>query len=205
MSRPRSAESHAAILQAALELVVEGGLQGTTIEGIAARAGVGKTTIYRRWKSKEALFTEAARTIALPLPDPDTGSLRGDVLAIAAFNIEHVPRKAALMMPRLMVEAADDPALFAVMHEVLVDPRRRLFKVVLQRAIDRGELREDIDLDDATDLLIGPLIYEILITGADLPNVGKLAGRILDLALEGLAPRRSRSASPARARRRPVA
>jgi len=201
VSRPRSAESHAAILRAALELVVEDGLQGTTIEGIAARAGVGKATIYRRWRTKEELFTEALRTIALELPDPDTGSLRGDVHAVAAFNLGNVPRKAALLMPRLMVEAADDPDLFAVMREVLVDPRRRVFQVILRRAIERGELREDLDLDDATDLLIGPLIYEILITGADLAGIVPLSERIVELALSGMAPT---PASQARARHPPA-
>ena len=202
MSRPRSAESHAAILQAALELVVEGGLRGTTIEGIAARAGVGKATIYRRWKTKEELFSEALRGIAIPLPDSDRGSLREDVLALTAFNLEHMPRKVALLMPRLMVEAADDPELFAVMREVLVEPRRNVLKAILRRAIARGELRGDLDLEDVVDLLIGPLIYEILITGADMPTVSKLPARILDMALEGLAPR---PASRARARRQPAA
>jgi AcrR family transcriptional regulator len=202
VSRPRSAESHAAILQAALELVVEGGLRGTTIEGIAARAGVGKATIYRRWKTKEELFNEALRGIAIPLPDSEMGSLREDVLALTAFNLEHMPRKVALLMPRLMVEAADDPELFAVMREVLVEPRRNVLKAILRRAIARGELRGDLDLEDVVDLLIGPLIYEILITGADMPTVSKLPARILDMALEGLAPR---PASRARARRQPAA
>jgi AcrR family transcriptional regulator len=202
MSRPRSAESHAAILQAALELVVEDGLQGTTIEGIAARAGVGKATIYRRWKTKQELFTEALRTIAFRLPDPDTGSLRDDIVGVIAWNLEHMPRKAALLMPRLMVEAADDPALFAVMREVLVDPRRDVLKTILRRAVARGELREDVDLEDVVDLLIGPLIYKILITGADMPAVSKLSARILDIALEGIAPT---PASRARARRPPAA
>jgi AcrR family transcriptional regulator len=202
VSRPRSAESHAAILQAALELVVEGGLQGTTIEGIAARAGVGKATIYRRWKTKEELFTEALRTIAVELPDPDTGSLREDVMGVVAWNLEHMPRKAALLMPRLMVEAADDPALFAVMREVLVDARRTVLKAILRRAVARGELREDVDLEDVVDLLIGPLIYKILITGADMPAVSQLSARIFDLALEGLAPT---PASRGRARHPPAA
>jgi AcrR family transcriptional regulator len=202
VSRPRSAESHAAILQAAIELFVDGGLQGTSIEAIAARAGVGKATIYRRWKTKEDLFAEALRTVALPLPDPDTGTLRGDVIAVAAFNLGNLPRKAALLMPRLMVEGADDPELFTVMREVLVDPRRRVFKDILRRAIGRGELRADLDLDDATDMLIGPLIYEILITGADLTRIVPLSERILDMALAGMAPT---PASRGRARRRPAA
>jgi AcrR family transcriptional regulator len=202
VSRPRSAESHAAILQAALELVVDGGLRGTSIEGIAARAGVGKATIYRRWKTKEELFTEALRTIAFELPDPDTGTLREDVLGVMAWNLEHMPRKVALLMPRLMVEAADDPALFAVMREVLVDSRRAVLKGMVRRAVARGELREDLEPEDVVDLLIGPLIYKILITGADMQAVSKLAPRIVDMALEGLAPT---PASRARAHRQPAA
>ena len=202
MSRPRSAESHAAILQAALELVVEDGLRGTTIEGIAARAGVGKATIYRRWRTKEELFTEALRTVAFPLPDPDTGSVRGDVLGIIRFNLEHATRKAALLMPRLMVEGADDPGLFAAMQEVLVEPRRAVMRAILQRGIERGEVRPDVDIDVAIDLLIGPYIYAVLYTGADLAAVAARAEEVLDLALPGLAPT---PASRARARRRSAA
>ena len=195
MSRPRSAESHAAILQAALELVVEDGLRGTTIEGIAARAGVGKATIYRRWNTKEELFMEALRTIAFALPDPDTGSMRGDVEAIIAFNLEHATRNAALLMPRLMVEAADDPDLFAVMQQVLVEPRREVLRTILRRAVERGEMREDIDPEVAIDLLIGPFIYAVLVTGADLQAVAERVQPVLNVALASLAPARRRSAA----------
>jgi AcrR family transcriptional regulator len=195
VSRPRSAESHAAILQAALELVVEDGLRGTTIEGIAARAGVGKATIYRRWNTKEELFMEALRTIAFALPDPDTGSMRGDVEAIIAFNLEHATRNAALLMPRLMVEAADDPDLFAVMQQVLVEPRREVLRTILRRAVERGEMREDIDPEVAIDLLIGPFIYAVLVTGADLQAVAQRVQPVLKAALASLAPARRRSAA----------
>ena len=195
MSRPRSAESHAAILQAALELVVEDGLRGTTIEGIAARAGVGKTTIYRRWRTKEELFMEALKTVAFALPDPDTGSLRGDVEGILAFNLEHATRKAALLMPRLMVEAADDPDLFAVMQSVLVEPRREVLRTILRRGVERGEMRDDIDPETAIDLLIGPFIYAVLVTGADLPAVAERVQPVLSAALASLAPARPRSAA----------
>jgi hypothetical protein len=88
------------------------------------------------------------------------------------------------------------------MREVLVDPRRRMFKVILRRAVKRGELRDDLDLDDATDILIGPLIYEILITGADLTKIVALSERILDLALSGMA---ATPETQARARRPPAA
>jgi AcrR family transcriptional regulator len=195
MSRPRSAQSHAAILQATLELVVEDGLRATTIEGIAARAGVGKATIYRRWKTKEELFVEALRTVAFPLPDPDTGSFRGDVEAIIAFNLEHATRKAALLMPRLMVEAADDPELFAVMQDVLVEPRRAVLRTILRRGVERGEVRDDVDPETAIDLLIGPFIYAVLVTGADLQEVARRVQPVLNVALASLAPARRRSAA----------
>ena len=85
--RPRSAEAHAAILRAALELAVSGGLSGLSMEAIAARAGVGKATIYRRWKTKEALFAEAIGSIAV-MPDiPDTGTVRGDLDAASSAAI----------------------------------------------------------------------------------------------------------------------
>ena len=195
MSRPRSAESHAAILQATLELVVEDGLRGTTIEGIAARAGVGKATIYRRWKTKEELFQEALRSVAFPLPDPDTGSVRGDVTGIITYNLQHATRNAALLMPRLMVEAADDPELFAVMQDVLVEPRREVMRTILRRGAERGEVREDVDPEAAIDLLVGPYIYAVLVTGADLEQVVARTESVMDLALASLAPARPRSAA----------
>jgi len=144
----------------------------------------------------------ALRTVAFPLPDPDTGSVRGDVLGIIRFNLEHATRKAALLMPRLMVEGADDPGLFAAMQEVLVEPRRAVMRAILQRGIERGEVRPDVDIDVAIDLLIGPYIYAVLYTGADLAAVAARAEEVLDLALPGLAPT---PASRARARRRSAA
>jgi hypothetical protein len=83
-----------------------------------------------------------------------------------------------------------------------VEPRRNVLKAILRRAVDRGELRGDLDLEDVVDLLIGPLIYEILITGADMAKVSQLPARILEMALEGLAPT---PASPAPARHPPAA
>ena len=138
---------------------------------------------------------EALQAIAFALPDPDTGSLRGDVEAIIAFNLEHATRNAALLMPRLMVEAADDPDLFAVMQQVLVEPRREVLRTILRRAVERGEMREDVDPEVAIDLLIGPFIYAVLVTGADLQAVAERVQPVLNAALASLAPARRRSAA----------
>jgi len=188
--RPRSAESHAAILRAALALAVEDGLAGMTIEAVAARAGVGKTTIYRRWSSKHELMTAAVRFIAHDLQTPDTGSLRGDYLALAGAAMASLAPGALKLMPRLMLEAADDPELFAVCREVLIDPRRAALRAIVERAIARGEARADVDVEVAVDVLIGPMIYRALISGADPAALAGLPESVFALVSEGLsAPR----------------
>lgn len=186
--RPRSAESHAAILRATLQLAIEDGLAGMTIEAVAARAGVGKTTIYRRWSSKQELMAAAVRFIAHDLDVPDTGSLRGDYLALARAAIGSLAPGALKLMPRLMLEAADDPELFAVCREVLIDPRRAALRAILERAIARGEARAGIDLDVAIDVLIGPMIYRTLISGADPAALAGLPESVFELVARGLAP-----------------
>jgi AcrR family transcriptional regulator len=186
--RPRSAEAHEAILAAALELAVEGGLARMTMEKVAARAGAGKATIYRRWDTKQALMADALRSIAADIRAPDTGSLRGDFLGLAAQALGANAPGALRLMPRLMSEAAEDPELFAVCRAVLVDPRRAQLREILRRGVERGELRADVDLELAIDGLIGPIVYRVLITGGDPAELAGLAERVFDQVLAGLAP-----------------
>lgn len=186
--RPRSAESHAAILRAALALAIEDGLAGMTIEAVAARAGVGKTTIYRRWSNKHELMAAAVRFIAHDLQAPDTGSLRGDYLALTRAALASLAPGALKLMPRLVLEAADDPELFAVCREVLIDPRRAALRAIIERAIARGEARADVDLDVAIDVLIGPMIYRALISRADPAALEGLPESLFELVSHGLTP-----------------
>jgi AcrR family transcriptional regulator len=165
--RPRSPEAHAAILRAALELAVEGGLRGLSMEAIAARAGVGKATIYRRWKTKEALFVEAIGLIAFTPEVPDTGSARGDFEAVSGAAVGRMAPEAFRMLPRLMADAADDPELREALHTALVRPRRAAIAAILRRGIERGELRADLDIDLVSDMVIGPLIARVLLSGGD--------------------------------------
>jgi AcrR family transcriptional regulator len=192
--RPRSAEAHQAILQAALDLAVEGGLTGVSMEGIAARSGVGKATIYRRWPTKHALMADALRSILATVEPPDTGSLRGDFAALVEQALANAPG-ALRLMPRLMIEGAEDPDLLAVCREVLVEPRRAATREMLRRAVDRGELRADLDLELAVDALAGPLIYRVLINGGDPSAIDGMAERLLEQALAGMAPIKRRRAA----------
>jgi AcrR family transcriptional regulator len=188
--RPRSERSHLAIVQATLELLAEVGYARLTMEQVQRRAGVGKATIYRRWTSKPELVGEAIRHLSADLPVPDTGSIKGDFAAISAALVAIArDRDAALLMPRLLAEASRDPELHAIFYAQLVEPRRRVARIALERARDRGEVRADVDIELAIDMLAGPVIYRFLITGGDLAPAAASAPRLLETLLEGLSPR----------------
>ena len=188
--RPRSEASHHAIIQATLELLVESGYRSLTMEAVRDRAGVGKATIYRRWSSKEELVRDAIVFVHDDFVAPDTGSLRGDYEGMARAVVAAAQKAgAATFMPRLLGDAANDPELHAIFYEHLVAPRRRQTRIVLERAIARGELRDDLDVELMMDLFAGPVVYRLIISGGDF---GQLFGfdEQLDALLNGLAPPR---------------
>ena len=185
--RPRSAEADRAILEATLNLLVEGGFGALSMDAVAARAGVGKATIYRRWKSKPQLVQAAIQALSAGIELPDTGSLRGDILAIAARTMQAANLPASTLVPRLMAEATGEPELHDIFLHTLVQPRRHAIAILLERARHRGEIRADIDTDLAIDLLIGPLIYRFLIAAVGEPMPPEYLQRVLDAALQGLA------------------
>jgi AcrR family transcriptional regulator len=184
--RPRSPEAHAAILRAAVELVAADGLHGLTIEAIAARAGVGKATIYRRWKTKEDLLADALRSVALTPDAPDTGSVRGDLEAAARAALGRLAGDAFRILPRLLAEAGDDPRLHAAVDEALLRPRRAAIGSILRRGVERGELRDDLDLDLVTDIVMAPIIVKVITSGGDLGDLARLAPRVFDTLAAGI-------------------
>ena len=187
--RPRSEASHQAIIRATLELLVETGYRSLTMEGVRARAGVGKATIYRRWSSKEQLVRDAIVFMHDDFEAPDTGSLRGDYEGMAALVRAAAHRAgAATFMPRLLGDAANDPELHAIFYDNLVEPRRAQMRAVLQRAVARREIRDDVDIELIIDLFAGPVVYRLLITGGDYAQLPAVDEQ-LDALLNGLAPR----------------
>ena len=187
--RPRSAASHQAIVAATLELLLESGYRSLTMEGVRARAGVGKATIYRRWSSKAELVRDVIALVHDGVEAPDTGSLRGDYEGMAARVRSAVQRAgAATLMPRLLGETADDPELHAIFYDNLVAPRRAQMRTILERATARGEIRADVDVELMIDLFAGPVIYRLLITRGDLAQLPPLDAQV-DALVNGLAPR----------------
>jgi AcrR family transcriptional regulator len=193
--RPRSEASHRAIIRATLELLLETGYRSLTMEGVRARAGVGKATIYRRWSSKEELVRDAIVVLHDDVEAPDTGSLRGDYEGLAMLVRSAADRAgAATLMPRLLGDVANDPELHAIFYDNLVAPRRAQMRAVLRRAVARGELRDDLDLELMIDLFAGPVVYRLIITGGDFSQLHTIDDQ-LDALLNGLAAR-ARGARP---------
>lgn len=166
-NRPRSVDSSDAILAATLELLAEHGFDGTTTDAIAARAGVSKATIYRRWASKDDLVLAAVTTLARDVADPDTGRLADDLRAllnglVTAFSDERVAR----LVPTIVDQMARKPAFADAMRQGFVQPRRETARRIIQRARDRGEVAvDDGTIDHALDMIAAPLYYRVLITG----------------------------------------
>ena len=121
--RPRSAEAEQAILAATLRMISAVGVAGTTIEGVAAEAGVGKTTIYRRWPSKTDLVIAAISGLAPPGEPPDTGSFAGDMGALAELQQRRLAGTGLLtLVPRVLAEAMSDPELHQAFLDEVVNP-----------------------------------------------------------------------------------
>jgi AcrR family transcriptional regulator len=190
--RPRSAQADRAILQATLELFAELGYEGMGIEGVAARAGVGKTTIYRRWPSKDALLIAALGHIQSEVPVLDSGNLRADLVAMATNALAFFTSGGVnfgTILIRAMGEANTNPAVFAALSETVLRPRMALFARRIQRAVAEGDLRDDIDLRLFIEILAGPIFFHTSFTDRLLPQTPDYAERLIDTLLQGLAPR----------------
>ena len=189
--RPRSAEADRAIVSTTLELLATEGLRGLSVERVAERAGVGKTTIYRRWPTKRELAEAALETLFRQMESvavvPDTGSVRGDLEAVARIRMKAVSGT-QLLLPRLALESADDPALYRLVRRILIDPTRAPIIEVLRRGVERGELRADLDLELACDLFSGPFLYRLLISRGKVSAVAGMVDEAIEAFLRAAAP-----------------
>ncbi|MEV6675651.1 TetR/AcrR family transcriptional regulator [Streptomyces erythrochromogenes] len=161
-----------AIRDAVLEELAAVGFSRMSIEGIARRAGVGKTAVYRRWKSKLHLVLDLVGAFAVDgLPVPATGSLYGDVRALLEV-MSHVLRHpvASAVIPDLLVEASRNPEIADAVRGALLDGQHRMAQGIVSDAVARGELPAEISPDHALDLLIGPLYWrQVVVRDAVTP------------------------------------
>jgi len=189
MGRPREERADRAILAAALRLIAEHGVRDLRMDDVADRARVGKATIYRRYRSKDELVTAAVAALVSEITVPDTGSTRGDLLALMrSAVVVYGGSVEAGVMPSLVDAMSRDVALARSVREGFLAQRRAALRAVLERGIERADLRRELDLELALDVLGGPLFYRLLITGGPIDQ--QLAEGVVDLILRGFAPPR---------------
>ena len=182
LGRPRSTEADEAILVAAIELFAEVGLEGLTVEGVAARAGVGKATIYRRYPGKVDLVVAAARHFTGGTVEaPDTGSTRGDLRELIDGLVTLLTATPLGRVLPILVAARTRVAELDVAYAEIVAEKRARSSVVVRRAIARGDLRPDTDVELVVDFYVSPIFYRFLITGAPLDDV--FASAIVDMTM----------------------
>ena len=187
--RPRSDRSRAAILRATNELLEEVGFDKLSIEGIAARASVGKTTIYRWWSGKgplaiEAFLEDIAPRIAFPESDSAMADLRTQIPKVA----QAYRGKMGRILRELIALGQSDPETKRQFVEGYLEPRRRAAKAVLERGIAQGEFKADIDLDVVVDAFYGPIFHRML-TGHAPPS-DAFVDALVTLVFDGIARRK---------------
>ena len=186
--RQRSLETEQTILQATRELLVECGVQGLTIEKVAARAGVAKTTIYRRWRDKD----ELALAVVLDMVEqvvklPELGETRAELLAFVDAAVTVLGSTLmGRVMQGLVSDLATDPELAQAFRDRVVSVRNAEVERLVERGIARGDLRPDTNPETAHELLIGPVYYRLLLTGEPLNRA--FAKRNVDAVLRAFAP-----------------
>jgi AcrR family transcriptional regulator len=162
--RPRSEQARVAILRSTLKLLGENGFSDLTIEAVAARARVGKATVYRWWPNKAALIADAfASSTTRKLHFPDTGSVYTDMSQQMRQLVKVFRSRRGRIVSAILGAGQSDRALIAAFRERFLWPRRQEAYATLRRGIVRGELREDIDLDLLLDSLYGPIYMRFLI------------------------------------------
>jgi AcrR family transcriptional regulator len=188
--RPRDARHDQAILDSTLEILREQGYGALTIDGVAARAGVGRPTIYRRWPSKPALVVAAlVDSSRIAIPEIDTGTLRGDLLTVQRHQVELMNRpENRRVTAGLIADLTADPLLAESYVQQYLEPRRAAVWRVLQRGVDRGELDAGADFALIYELLIGALFIRSVVWGQPLgPDVVE---NTVDVIVSAFAPKR---------------
>ncbi|MET9385268.1 TetR/AcrR family transcriptional regulator [Streptomyces sp. NPDC002928] len=187
--RPRSEAVERAILEGAMKLLEDGvPLAELSIERIARTAGVGKATIYRRWRGKEELFVDVLRAAEPPDPELPGTSMRDDlVVLLESLRRRGLANRTSAILHNVHVQMKSNPKIWAVYDSTVIAPRRRLGVEILRRGQENGELRTDIDLELVNDIFVGPvLVRSVMRPEGALPE--DLAERVVDTLLEGLRP-----------------
>ncbi len=188
--RPRSPKADAAIVRATLEILPELGFRAFSMDAVAKRARVSKATLYRRFPSKRELIAAALRTIRSSRPAPDTGSFRRDLEELVHREVERTRRLPSFgrLAASLLADVAGEPNMLAIVRETVMAMDYAMLGEIVRRGIARGELRADLDVALASEILHGALVLRFLTSGGGRESLrGRALSGLVDALLAGLA------------------
>jgi AcrR family transcriptional regulator len=167
---PRVARSHQAVLSAAADLLAEVGFGRVTIEAVATRSGVARTTIYRHWPDLHHLLAEALESVMDPCIEADTGTLRGDLTITLSGLARTLTTSAAAGVLTSMIDAAEREPEIGELQRAFSQERRKATRAALERAVARGEIAPDVDVHVEASLIAGPLFYRRMVSREPLSD-----------------------------------
>ena len=183
MPRTRSESAHKKVIEAALEMVAERGVDAASMDAIAERSGVSKATIYKHWANKDALLLEMMCALAglSDRPKFDTGNTRADMIAVLA----HRPKENAVMrervLPHFVAYSATHTEFGNAWRNMAMEPPRRELKDLIWKGIQAGELSSDLDMDLSLAVLLGPILYWHIFLRKNIGDPKALAEGIVDM------------------------
>ena len=191
IGRPRSAESHRAIIEATLELLADEGFAGMSMEGVAARAGVGKATIYRRWDSKTAMVADALSELEAEIEIVVTDNVQHDLEAImkSAFGFLSTPLISRLL-PRVIGELVSNPEFFQIFAQRVIRPRVQRALDLVEAGRQNGQIRTDVDPYLIITTFIGSAVFHIASRGFTSPDPD-FPERLIPLLMQGIGTQKS--------------
>jgi len=188
MTRPtRSDAARRKVMTAVTELIIERGVGSLSIEEVAARSGVAKTTIYRHWPERTSLVLDAMRSHFEHIGAPDTGTLRGDLTAFfGLMSRRDLSGRVGDIMPCIIEAAGRDPEMAALIDRFGQERERGLMRI-LDRAAARGELTSDLDVEQLMGVIIGPIVFQKVVRRRTL--TAEYVETCIDVALRGIGER----------------
>jgi AcrR family transcriptional regulator len=183
--RPRNEAVDDAVTAAALALVAEVGIEAFSVAEVCARTGIARTTVYRRYPTRDDLIQAALARINDDLETPDPSLSTRDRLVTSMTHMRHRPPSAVMSRVMEQLTGNRDPAMCALAFERIIAPRHRVLREIVTDGIARGELRADLDLDAVIAVVVGPILY--LKTWSAAPSAAHVSVEdVVDLALAGL-------------------
>lgn len=184
--RPRNLEAQKSILSASYELLLENGFQAVTVDKIADRAQVSKATIYKWWPNKASVVMDGFLHAATDrLPVPDTGTTFNDIVIHATNLTGFLTSREGAIIKELLGEGQFDSGLAEAYRDRFFRPRRLEARGLLEKGIQRGELKNNLDIGTCIDLIYGPIFYRLLVTGEALDDL--YVESLVRSAFEGIA------------------